>query len=158
MRMVLAIAAKRNMYMHSANIETAFLNAYFQENIYMRQPKRAKDGAPRVMRLLMSINGLKKASRKLYKLFYRILSSLGLKRATSETSLYTMNYHVQGICIVLVYVDDILIVSDSLKWIESAKRAIGEQFHMTGFGEAKFILGMDSVKSREAETVSRFHE
>jgi hypothetical protein len=33
-------------------------------------------------------------------------------------------------------VDDILTVSD-LKWIESAKHAIREQFRMTDFGEAK---------------------
>jgi hypothetical protein len=38
---------------------------------------------------------------------------------------------VHGICIVLVYVDDIPIVSDSLKRIESAKLAIGDQFRMT---------------------------
>jgi hypothetical protein len=47
-----------------------------------------------------------------------------------------------------------MIVSDSLKWIESAKRAIGKQFYMTDFGEAKFILGMDIVKNREAWTIN----
>jgi hypothetical protein len=59
LRTVLAIDAKRNMHMHSAYIETAFLNAYLQEEIYMRQPSGAKDGAPRVMRRLKSIYGLK---------------------------------------------------------------------------------------------------
>ena len=58
-RTVLAIAAKRNMHMHSADIETAFLNADLQEEIYMRQPKGAEDGTPRVMRRLKSIYGLK---------------------------------------------------------------------------------------------------
>jgi hypothetical protein len=37
---------------------------------------------------------------------------------------------------VLLHLDDILIVSDSLKWIKSAKRAIVERFRMTDFGEA----------------------
>jgi hypothetical protein len=59
-----------------------------------------------------------------------------------------------GFGIVLVHMDDILIVSDSLKWIESAKRAIGDQFRMTDFGEAKFILGMDIVRNIEAWTIS----
>jgi hypothetical protein len=142
------------MHMHSADIETAFLNAELQEEIYMRQPKRAEDGTPRVMRLLKSIYGLKQASREWYKLFHQTLSSLGLKRANSDTSLYTTNHPMHGICIVLVYVDDFLIVSDSLKWIESAKRAIGDQFRMTDdFGEAKFILGMDIVRNKEAGTI-----
>ena len=57
-----------------------------------------------------------------------------------------------------MYVDDLLIVSDSLEWIASAKRAIGEQFRMTHFGEAKFILGMDIVRNREAGTISLSQE
>jgi hypothetical protein len=126
--------------MHSVDIETALLNANLQEEIYMRQHRGGEDGTPRVMRLLKSIYGLKQASREWYKLFHRTLSSLGLKRVTSDTSLYTMNHQVHGICIVLVYVDDILIVSYSLKWIESAKRAIWEHLlRMTDFDEAKFL-------------------
>jgi hypothetical protein len=113
------------MHMRSADIETAFLNADLQEDIYMRRPKGTEDRTLRVMRLLKSIYGLKQASREWYKLFHKALSSLGLKRATSDTDLYTMNHSLHGVSIVLVYVDDILIVSDSLKWIESAKRAIG---------------------------------
>ena len=154
LRTVLAIAAKRNMHMHSGDIETAFLNANLQEEIYMRQPKGAEDGTPRVMRLLKSTYGLKHASREWHKLFHKTLSSLGMQRATSDTSLYMMNHPVHGICIVLVYVDDILIVSNPLKWVESAKRAIGNQFRMTDFGEAKFILGMDIIMNREAGTIT----
>jgi hypothetical protein len=158
LRKVLAIAPKRNMHMHSADIETAFPNAYLQEEIDMRQPRGAEDGTPRVMRLLESIYGLKQASRECCKLLHQTLSSLGLKRATYDTSLYTMNHRVHGICMVLVYVDDILIVSDSLKWIESAKRAIGNQFRMTDFGDAKLILGMDIIRNRIAGTISLSHE
>jgi hypothetical protein len=69
-----------------------------------------------------------------------------------------MNHHVHGGCIVPVNVDDILIVSDSLKWIESAKRAIGDQFRITDFGDANFILGMIIVRNKEAGIISLFHE
>jgi hypothetical protein len=78
-------------------------------------------------------------------LFHQTLSSLGLKRATFDASLSTMNHPLHGIRIVLVYVDDILIVSYSVKWIKSTKQASGEQFRMTDLGEPKFILGMDIV-------------
>jgi hypothetical protein len=110
------------------------------------------------MRLLHSIYGPKQASREWYKLFHRTLFSVGLKRATSDTSLYIMNHPLHGICIIQVYVDDLRIVSDSLEWITSAKRAIGEQFCMIDFGEAKFILGMDIVKNMEAGTISLSQE
>jgi hypothetical protein len=92
-------------------------------------------------------------------LFHHTLSSLGLKRATSDTGLYFMNHNVHVICIiVLVYVDGILLVSYSLDWIESAKRAIGEQFYMIDFGEAKFMLGMDLVMNKEVGTTSNLSQ
>jgi hypothetical protein len=56
-----------------------------------------------------------------------------------------MNHPMHGMCIILVYGDDLLIVCDCLEWIKSAKRNIGEQFRTTDFGEAKFILGMEIV-------------
>jgi hypothetical protein len=154
LRIVMAISAKRNMHIHSANIETAVFNADLQEEIDMHQSRGVEDGTPRVMRLLKSIYGMKQASREWSKLFHHILSSLALKRAIPYTNLYTMNHPMHGICIVMVYVDDILTVLDTLKWIESAKRAIGEQFRVTDFGEAKLILGMDIVINREARTIS----
>jgi hypothetical protein len=79
-----------------------------------------------VVQLLKSIYELKHASCDGYKVFHQALSSIGLIRETSDTILYTMNHQVHGTCIVLVYVDDIMNIFDSLKWIvESAKRAIG---------------------------------
>jgi hypothetical protein len=84
------------MHIHSADIENAFLKADLQEEIYMRQPKGAEDGTPRVMRILSSIYGLKHASREWYKLFHQTLSSLGLKRATSNTNLYTIIIQCTG--------------------------------------------------------------
>jgi hypothetical protein len=57
-----------------------------------------------------------------------------------------------------VYEDEILIVSDSLEWMESVKRAIGTQLCRIGFGEAKFILGVDIVGNKEAGTINLYHK
>jgi hypothetical protein len=73
--------------MHSADIETTFLNADLQDEIYMRQPRGVWDRTPRVMRMLKIIYGLKQASREWHKLFNHTLSSLGRKLATSDTDL-----------------------------------------------------------------------
>jgi hypothetical protein len=60
-----------------------------------------------------------------------------------DTIFYSMSHPDHGICIVLVYVDDIMVLSDSLAWIFSAKSRIRHQFKMTNFGDATSILGMD---------------
>jgi hypothetical protein len=69
-----------------------------------------------------------------------------------------MNHQVHGIRIIPVYVDDIMIVFDSVEWIESAKRAIGKQFRMTDSDEAKFCLGMDIVMNIEVWAINLSHE
>jgi hypothetical protein len=102
------------MHAHSDDIKTAFFDVDLQEEIFMRLPKGAFDGTSRVLRLLKSTYDLKQASRELYSLFNTILTSLGLQRSTSDTNLYSIHHPLHGICIVLVYVDDILVVSDSL--------------------------------------------
>jgi hypothetical protein len=71
--------------------------------------------------------------------------------------MHTMKHLMHDICIAFMYIEDTLIVPDSLKWIESAKRANGEQFRMTGFGEAKFMLKMDMVRNKDG-TVSLSQE
>eukprot|EP00873_Tetraselmis_striata_P026749 jgi/Tetstr1/447013/TSEL_034471.t1 len=79
--------------------------------------------------------------------------SLGLARSNSDTNMYSMNHPRYGIYIVLVYVDDILVVSDSVDWIRSAKSATGAEFNMTDFGEAAFVLGMDLTRCWAASTI-----
>eukprot|EP00873_Tetraselmis_striata_P018768 jgi/Tetstr1/439032/TSEL_027524.t1 len=64
-----------------------------------------------------------------------------------------MNHPRYGICIVLVYVDDILVVADYVDWIRSAKSAIGAEFNMTDFGEASFVLGMDLTRCWASGTI-----
>eukprot|EP00873_Tetraselmis_striata_P002189 jgi/Tetstr1/422453/TSEL_013291.t1 len=153
LRTCLAVAGARGMHIHQIDIKTAFLNASLKEEIYMRQPKGAEDGTHNVLRLLKSIYGLKQASREWYELIHKTLTGLGLARSNSDTSMYSMNHPRYGICIVLVYVDDILVVSDSVEWIRSAKSAIGAEFNMTDFGEAAFVLGMDLTRCWVSGTI-----
>eukprot|EP00873_Tetraselmis_striata_P034503 jgi/Tetstr1/454767/TSEL_041650.t1 len=124
LRTCLAVAGARGMHIHQIDIETAFLNASLKEEIYMRQPKGAEDGTDNVLRLLKSIYGLKQASWEWYELIHKTLTSLGLARSNSDTIMYSMNHPRYGIYIVLAFVDDILVVSDFVDWIRSAKSAI----------------------------------
>jgi hypothetical protein len=145
LRTVLALMAARGIHAHYAHTETTFLNAYLQEEIFLRQPKGAADGTLCVLRLIKSTYGLKEASRQWYSLFHTTLTSLSLKRSTSDSSLYSMNHPAHGICIVLLYVDDTL-VSDSLDWVTTAKEHIRQQLNMTDFGHATSILGIDIAR------------
>ena len=64
-RTLLAIAAKRKMYVHQMDVHTAFLNGKLEEDIYMSQPEgfevRGKEDL--VCHLHSSLYGLKQSPR-----------------------------------------------------------------------------------------------
>ena len=49
----------------------------------------------------------------------------------------------------LLYVDDMLIVSKNVEEIEKLKTQLNQEFEMTDLGEAKKILGIEITKDRE---------
>uniref|UniRef100_A0A3Q7IWH6 Reverse transcriptase Ty1/copia-type domain-containing protein n=1 Tax=Solanum lycopersicum TaxID=4081 RepID=A0A3Q7IWH6_SOLLC len=53
----------------------------------------------------------------------------------------------EGTILVLVYVDDMLITSSSLKLIEDTKKALQQAFKMKDLGELKYFLGIEFTRS-----------
>ena len=63
-RMVLAIAALRNLEVHQMEMKTTFLNEDLDEEIYMEQPKGfALVQEKKVCKLVKSLYGLKQAPK-----------------------------------------------------------------------------------------------
>lgn len=63
-RILLSVAAQRNMLVHHLDVGTAFLNGKLNETIYMQQPEGFQcDDASKVCLLRKSIYGLKQAAR-----------------------------------------------------------------------------------------------
>ena len=58
------------------------------------------------------------------------------------------------ICAVGIYIDDIILASDSLKEIEDAKRTLSQTFEMTDLGEISWILRMEVKRDREHKTMT----
>lgn len=80
----------------------------------MRQPKGCEDPSfpNHVCRLHRSLYGLKQAPRAWFQHFSNYLEELGFIKSEVDYSLFT--YHQQRVVIILlVYVDDILITSNS---------------------------------------------
>ena len=70
-RMILAIAALRNLEVHQMDVKTAFLNGVLNEEIYMEQPKgfSAPGQEKKVYRLVKSLYGLKQAPKQWHEKF-----------------------------------------------------------------------------------------
>ena len=65
-RMVLAVAALRNLEVHQIDVKTTFLNGELDEEIYMEQPGgfSAQRQGKKVCKLVKSLYGLKQAPKQ----------------------------------------------------------------------------------------------
>jgi len=65
-RLVLAIAAIRNLEVHQMDVKTAFLNGNLEEEIYMEQPEGfiVAGQEKKVCKLVKSLYGLKQARKQ----------------------------------------------------------------------------------------------
>lgn len=92
-----------------------------------------------------SLYGFKQASRQWNAKLTTTLLSISFSQAKANPSLFTKhgsNYFVA----VLVYVDDIVIASDSMAAIDNLKRFLDTSFKIKDLGVLSYFLGLDAIK------------
>ena len=105
------------------DVNMTFLNGVIEEEVYIEQPQGFKinDQKTDVCRLKKELYGLKEAPRAWYGRINRFLMSLGFTKSKSDSNLY---YKVDddGIIILLLYVDDILLTREDNPISECKKK------------------------------------
>ena len=145
-RSVIALACKKGLKLHQMDITTAFLNGDLKEEVYMKQPKGfcAEGQEHLVCRLKRSLYGLKQSPRCWNQALDTQLKSMGFKQSVSDPCIYTSKTD-DGLFILGVYVDDILLAGESEQKLEQVKTVLGQQFLLKDMGELNYFLGV-SVK------------
>ena len=150
---VLAIVAFHDMELHQMDVDTAFLYGKLDEDVYMEQPEGYVDEKHpnHVWKLNKSLYGLKQAPLQWYKEINAFFTEvLHFTRVEHEYGLYT--YIAHGIhCIVCLYVDDMLLACNNLKFLRKLKVNIGTKWSVKDIGEAKFMLGMNISRDRKCK-------
>ena len=121
-RIILAIAAVRNLDIHQMDVKTAFLNGELDEEIYMEQPEGfiVPGKEKKVCRLVKSLYGLKQAPKQWHEKFDKAVLSNGFKINECDKCVYVKSTN-DGYVILCLYVDDMLIVGSNVKMIQSTK-------------------------------------
>src|SRR5271170_2157100 len=159
-RIMLALVALLDLELDHMDVVTAFLNGILDEVVYMYPPmdgeecvwKELPDGY--VLRLLKALYGLKQAGRTWYDTIHDVfVVQYGFTRLEADHSLYIQR-DGEDFIIVLLYVDDLALASNSREKLDKFKRSLMEEFEMKDLGELSWFLGMRVTRDRKRRTFS----
>ena len=150
LRMLLAMAAIEDLELQQLDVKTAFLNGMLEEDIYMEQPEGfvAPGKEQLVCKLERSLYGLKQAPRAWYERLHAHLVKQQFERCAADHSVYVSRKGADFM-IVLVYVDDLILASNSPTMLQQFKAVMEAEFKMSDLGEASLFLGLQLVRDRK---------
>ena len=157
LRLVLAISAILHLDVQQMDVDTAFLNAHLQEEVYINIPEGVQV-APgcNCIKLNRALYGLKQAPREWYQNINGFLQSMGFKRMQSEHCLY-LYQNADDFCIISLYVDDLVIAGSSKKITNHVKGKLSSQYSMKDLGDIDEILGC-KVKVDPLQSTVSIHQ
>ncbi|GKA30353.1 retrotransposon protein, putative, ty1-copia subclass [Tanacetum coccineum] len=153
-RILIAIAAYYDYEIWQMDVKTAFLNGYLNEEVYMEQPEGFVNPKypNRVCKLKRSIYGLKQASRQWNKRFDDEIKKFGFSQNADEPCVY-LKASGSNVTFLILYVDDILIMGNSIPMLQDVKSYLGRCFAMKDLGEAAYILGIKIYRDRSRRLI-----
>ncbi|XP_071704142.1 uncharacterized protein [Rutidosis leptorrhynchoides] len=143
-KLLLAVAAQRNLKIHHLDVKSAFLNAELVEEIYVKQPQgfEVAGQEDKVYRLYKALYGLKQAPRAWYSKIDAHLINHNFKRSPNESTLYVKQLNSQEVLIISLYVDDLLVIGSNDNLVEEFKKQMKSEFEMSDLGLMHYFLGM----------------
>ena len=153
LRMLIAIAAAKNLELDQVDVETAYLNSTVTEDIFMKIPEGLKGNVEgMVCKLKKSIYGLKQSGKYWYdNLRDSLIEKLGFEQSDIDVSLYIRNSDGTR---VLVYVDDIIVASRHQSTSRQFFDDLRKIYKTTDPEPLSWALGMKVERSRDGKWIS----
>ena len=128
-RALLAIVAKRKMFVHQMDVHTAFLNGKLDEDIYMCQPEgfEVKGKEDMVCYLHRSLYGLKQSPRCWNKELSCHLLKSGFQQSKADPCVF-YQWKSGKLNVVSIYVDDLVLVVDLMEDLQKTKADLSARF------------------------------
>ncbi|GAB9477113.1 hypothetical protein Gpo141_00014172 [Globisporangium polare] len=154
-RVLLAVAAELDYDTEQFDVDTAFLYAPMEDEVYIRQPDGYEDEThpEKVCRLLKSLYGTKQAARQWNKTLDNFFRSVGFERSEADPCLYTRINESEYVA-VAVYVDDMIVVSQTSESMRAICDELKKVFSIKELGEPRYILGIEVTRDRRTRTLT----
>ena len=134
-RLILSLAVSLNWSLRQLDVKNAFLHGTLKEEVYMTQPQGYVDPQhpSHVCKLIKSIYGLKQAPRAWFESFTTQLLHLGFTASTVDSSFFIYK-HEKVIAYLLLYVDDIVLTSNTPSYLDKLITQLSAVFDLKDLG------------------------
>ncbi|KAD3640419.1 hypothetical protein E3N88_29642 [Mikania micrantha] len=155
-RVVLSIALANSWPIHQLDVKNAFLHGNLSETVYMHQPMGFRDTQHpnHVCLLKKSLYGLKQAPRAWYKRFADFVRQMGFHNSTCDHSLFIYK-HQSATAYLLLYVDDIILVTSSDTLRQQLLSQLAGEFAMKDLGPLSYFLGVSVSRTSKGLFLSQ---
>lgn len=144
MRIILTMIVHFNWQVKQLDINNAFLNGKFKEIVFMHQHEGYIDttNLNHICRLSKDIYGLKHAPRAWYDSLWRTLVIWGFQNSKNDTLLFFLRF-TNHTTFLLIYVDDIIVISSNNKFLETFTNQVNISFSLKDLGQLHYFLGFE---------------
>ena len=148
-RLLISTAAAAKWFLHQMDVETAFLQAPIQEEVYVAQAPgyflRDEMGRLYSYRLHKSLYGLKQSPFNWNVAIHEFLTSadIGFVCNDVDRCLYTKTSPTGQLMILTIYVDDLILTGDWTDEIAAFKLALLGRFKIQDLGRLEHCLGFN---------------
>ena len=120
------------------------------EEIYMRVPEGVDCKENEVCKLNKAIYGLKQAARCWFQVFEKVLKEKGFQSSSVDSCIYILDRgHISRNIYIILYVDDLIIITKSIDEMNGFKNYLMERFLMTDLKEINIFLGIRVVRKSD---------
>jgi hypothetical protein len=145
----MALAARYDLEIVQMDVETAFLNAKTDVDIYVELPPKWKAAGMtdnEVALLLQALYGLKQSPRLWQLTLRKALKSLGFEPLVTDSCLFINR---QDGILVVTYVDDFLALAPKGNELDAFIYELRSKWTLEELGDAEYFLGVRIVRDRE---------
>ena len=137
----------------------AFVQGTLSEEIYIQIPDGFKEYYQtnlegKVLTPNKALDGLKESGRLCYQMLENGLVELGLRQSSSDSCEYIKTNQNKDLVSVTIYVDDLLIFSNSIKLKNWVKEQLKKCFEMKDLGMASYCLGIKIECDRKRGSIN----
>ncbi|KAL0545802.1 hypothetical protein IC582_015695 [Cucumis melo] len=140
-RSLLTVATAKQWALLQMDVKNAFLSGTLSEEVYMQPPPGTSPSPHKVCFMRRALYGLKQATRAWFSTFSFTITQLGFSSSPHDTALFT-RHTPQGIVLLLLYVDDMIITVNDPQAISDLQHYLGQHFEMKDLGSLNYFLGL----------------